>query len=599
MFVDVGKFSEYPRFMFLERTLGAVLGLAVCAASAFSPCLALAQDEPASAGSAQAEEGDEQEPAEPAPPTPPAPPNPGPPAPPSAAPPAPPGGPAIPPGVALERSKAAQSAAADKTASAGQAVEAEEDSASTFFGEWRYVYSHMQDFPLNADGQPSGLNWYLDQRLDVGVEQQVAPDLSFTAELELFYGQVDGEFDHVGAAYRLDARETLPGWDLKNAELRQLWLTWRPEWFVIRAGQMGSHWGLGVLANDGRPTPGRVGMQDQGDLSDRIIIATKPLASLFPDHWAGQIVAALGGGIVYRDENSSLRDGDVAGEALLSVFYSGEQLWTGLYVAGRFADDQAGTRLDVVALDLHARYEQPVGTCGPIGALELIYVAGKTDRVITADHLDGLNVSAFGAVARAGWQFAFWGLRSELEVGYASGDPDPHDSTVTSFSFDPDYKVGLVLFDSVMRGMTAMAAEQAADPNRVGQALPGTDQLASRGRVTNALYVFPQVRLQPIEQLHIMAAFLYAWSAVEFSQSYQTFDNGGVPTNAYGLANAGRKLGWEIDLGLDWDQPLFSNLHLVAGLQAGWFFPGSAFERPDGTRPGTVARLLSRVALTW
>jgi len=72
-----------------------------------------------------------------------------------------------------------------------------------------------------------------------------------------------------------------------------------------------------------------------------------------------------------------------------------------------------------------------------------------------------------------------------------------------------------------------------------------------------------------------------------------------VPTNPYGLSGAGRDLGHEVDLGLDWDQPIWRDFHLLAGVQAGWFYPGSAFDRPDGRRPGIIARLLCRAALTW
>jgi hypothetical protein len=532
---------------------------------------------------------------------PPAVPSPAPPAlPDAAAPPEPNPEPPAPPDAPAAEGQASAAKTEVETKPAKKALRpAEDPDLTTFFGEWRAIYSHMQDFPLNETGDSSGLNWYLDQRLDVGVEQDLSDRLSFGAELELFYGQVAGEFDHVGAAHRLDARETLPGWDLKNAELRQLWLTWRSDWFQLKAGQMGSHWGLGLLANDGRPTPGRLGYQDQGDLSDRVVIATKPFKTLFPKSWAAEIVAALGGGVVYRDENTSLRDGDVGGEALLSVFYPGEQLWVGMYVAGRFAKDEPGTRLDVVALDFYGRYEPKPGESGLVAAVELAYVTGKTDRIITADRLGGLNISALGAVGRIGWHFGCIDLRSQLEVGFASGDPDPHDSTITAFSFDPDYKVGLVLFDTVMRGVSAMAAQEAADPERIGQALPGTDLLASRGRVSNAVYIYPNVSVKPLERLSLMAGFLWAFSVVEFSQSYQTFKNGGVLTNPYGLSGAGHDLGYELNLGAAWDQPVWGDFHLVGGLQAGWFFPGSAFERPDGSRPGIVARLQSLVAVTW
>jgi len=34
-------------------------------------------------------------------------------------------------------------------------------------------------------------------------------------------------------------------------------------------------------------------------------------------------------------------------------------------------------------------------------------------------------------------------------------------------------------------------------------------------------------------------------------------------------------------------------------IEAGWFFPGSAFERPDGSRPDTSARVLAWAALVW
>jgi hypothetical protein len=211
----------------------------------------------------------------------------------------------------------------------------------------------------------------------------------------------------------------------------------------------------------------------------------------------------------------------------------------------------------------------------------------------------GVDLLAFGAVARAGWRFDFLGFLPLVEFGFASGDADPHDDTVTAFSFDPDYKVGLVLFDTVLRGVSAMAAAEAADPERIGQPLPGTDMLPTKGRVSGALYLNPTVQIQPLEQLTVLAGFLYAWSAVPFAQSYQTFKNGGVNTNLYGLQDPSRDLGYEIDVGLDWNQEIFGDLHLIAGVQAGWFFPGSAFDRPDGTRPDTIMRFLGRAMIAW
>lgn len=468
-----------------------------------------------------------------------------------------------------------------------------------FFMEWRWIGSQQEAFPLNASGESSGLNWYLDQRLDLGGEIQVDENIRAGGEFEFFYGQVAGDADHVGAAYRLDARETLRGWDLDQAELRQLWVDWTTPWFKLKAGQMGSHWGLGLLARDGRSEPGRIGLPDQGDLSDRVLVATRPLKPWFPDSWPGRIVTALGGGLVYRDENCELRAGDLGGELLASIFYREPGRQLGMYVAGRLQDDDAGTELNVVVLDLFAQLQPPAQGSGPVAEAELAWILGQTDRIIQADHTDGVNISAFGGVARLGWQFSRWNFRPLLELGYASGDPDPHDDRISSFSFDPDYKVGLVLFDVVLRGVSAMAAEEAADPERVGQPLPGVDQLASRGRVSGATYLYPHLSLRPLEQLNLMAGLLVAWSTTDFAQSYQTFLAGGQATNPYGLTGAGRDLGVELDLGLDWTQPLWRKLALRLGLQMGWFFPGKAFERTDGSRPEVTGRVLAWAALVW
>lgn len=464
-------------------------------------------------------------------------------------------------------------------------------------GSWRYVYSHVQDFALNAAGDASGLNEYLDQRLRIGTEQRMSRDLHFTGELELLYGQVAGDHDHVGAAYRDDARETLRGWDLKEAQLRQMWLRWNGPFFQLRFGQLESDWGLGLLANDGHSHMTRFGYTERGDLSDRLLLATRPLASM--GGWLEKIILVLGAGFVYYDENASLMDGDVGGEMIASAFLRDNGIDLGLYVAARSQEDEEGTGLSVVAFDFFGRVDAGEGHAGLYAAAEMAVITGSTDRVIHADRVDGLEVLSLGAVLRAGWRFELLKLFPMLEVGYASGDADPHDDTVTAFSFDPEYKVGLVLFDTVLRGITAMDAQESADPDRIGEPLQGTAMLPSRGRISGVSYFYPTVQARPLDQLTLTAGFLYAWSSVDFSQSYQTFKNGGVPTNSYGTPHAGRNLGWELDLGADWRQPVWSDLHLLAGIQAGWFFPGSAFERPDGSRPGALTRVLARAALAW
>src|SRR5581483_2423689 len=89
---------------------------------------------------------------------------------------------------------------------------------------------------------------------------------------------------------------------------------------------------------------------------------------------------------------------------------------------------------------------------------------------------DRTSIQAYGGAASLGVVFAgrdpraappkVAGVRPDLygkvvaqvEVGYASGDADPYDTSEKRFVFDPNHKVGLLLFDEVMRWQTARAS---------------------------------------------------------------------------------------------------------------------------------------------
>lgn len=500
--------------------------------------------------------------------------------------------------MACKRKRIAASVAFMALAAAGLAAAEEIPAVDPDpFGEWRFLGFHVQKFPLDAAGRESGLRWAVDQRLEVGSEQQVSERLRFVGKLQVFGGQVAGDADGIGAAFRADERLTLRGWDFKGWDLVELWLRWDLPWLQVRAGQMGSHFGLGLLAHDGRDSPDRFGFGATRDLSDRLLLATRPFAPL--GGFLADVAVAVGGGLVYRDENASLRQGDIGGEALAVIRWEKGPANLGLYAAGRFQQDEAGTMLRVFALDLSGRYEPEPGEPGPTLAGEAALLAGVTDRVIRAERTGGSDILAFGGVLQAGYRFSWLGLHPRLEAGYASGDQTPYDTRVTRFSFDPSFRVGLVLFDWVMRELTALEAEQAADPERVGQPLPGTGELPSEGSLAGAVYLFPTVSIEPIERLRFLFGFLCAFSSAPFGQAYPTFQNGGVPTNSYGRASPGRLLGMELDLGAGYVQPLWRDLAARADVQAGWFFPGPAFERTDGSRPPPVARVLMRLSLSW
>jgi hypothetical protein len=198
------------------------------------------------------------------------------------------------------------------------------------------------------------------------------------------------------------------------------------------------------------------------------------------------------------------------------------------------------------------------------------------------------SVLSFGASATFGFvhmrtnEEERWGdVVTELEWGYASGDPDPIDGEQNRFTFDTNHNVGLILFDQVLGWKTARAATIAADGRIVGRAAPGLQLLPSQGGVFGATYLNPRVMLRPIKQVDVKLGFLWAQATADVVDPYQvgalgTYANfdGGDPTS--------RDLGVEIDTGVDVRIPVLENVALELGVEGGVFLPGRAFDDEFG-----------------
>ncbi len=108
-----------------------------------------------------------------------------------------------------------------------------------------------------------------------------------------------------------------------------------------------------------------------------------------------------------------------------------------------------------------------------------------------------------------------------LEFDYASGDDNPRpNDPITSFNFSRDMNVGLLLFEHIL-------AFESARSVAVGiENLSGTDvasfpltEASSEGRLTNALVIFPQVKIDwirtPNHGFHTRFGAMAAWSAAK------------------------------------------------------------------------------------
>jgi hypothetical protein len=179
-----------------------------------------------------------------------------------------------------------------------------------------------------------------------------------------------------------------------------------------------------------------------------------------------------------------------------------------------------------------------------------------------------------------------WGdLVAQLEIGYASGDADPYDGTEKRFTFDPNHKVGLLLFDEVMRWQTARAATAAQDPllSNANRPTPGVDLLPSNGGVFGAQYIYPTAIVRPRPWLDLKAGAVVAQTTADYVDPYRVALQGAY-VNYQGGTPRKHDLGVELDAGAEARFAFDSGVRFNVGAQGGVLFPGGALEDVSGAR---------------
>ena len=445
---------------------------------------------------------------------------------------------------------------------------------------YRLRSSWLSDFSLDNTGYDQRQTVIGEQRLRVDPWVAFGDRVFLRSQADLFSGQIFGDRSSVGADFLLLPRDEYEG--LWRFDPRQLWLEWRAPFGRVVAGQLASHWGLGVLANDGADRGLLFGERRHGDLVERLAIAVPP-AALFTDAaWARRLVLAAGFDVVFRDENASLVRGDLAMQAVVSLSWQAPTWTLGAYVVYRDQEDDDGSELQATVIDVFARWRIPLGTDET--ALELAFegvvVTGHTDRAQPERSPGGMDVLGFGAVLRTSLEWPDAGIFPALELGFASGDNDRGDATNRAFSFDPDYRVGLILFDQVLARMSARAADRAADPERAAVPPDGLRWLPTNGSVTNAFYLHATLAYRPTHWLALHFGLLYALAPADVIDPYASAERGGYNTTYLG-GSGGRSLGVEIDAAAVVTLAIEGAFTVRLALEAGVFFAGDALDGAD------------------
>jgi len=475
----------------------------------------------------------------------------------------------------------------------------------TFHGSYWLHWNQSSAFDLDETGFRDGLNMYLDHRLRLEPVFNITENLRIVGSADLA-GQLAGDTTDVGKDVLLRPRTDNSFYE--RSTVRKLYIEWESPYGVLRVGQMTSQWGLGLVANAGDDASHAFHDPLHADIVDRIIFATSP---------ADQFYIALGGDVVFEDDNADIIDGDLAFEGVLSMFYKGTVIdglydtFTGLYAAYRNQTFDDGNKLWAVALDAYTNHEVILDDHGTTLRLaaEGVYILGRLDFVDKAGPpraTDGANLRQYGAVLRAEVDVPRYGLFPGLDFGLASGDGDTLDDVARGLKFDPNFQVGMILFQEVLGRVSAQAPDRVSDPELVFQPPDGYKLSATNGSITNALFLFHRFRYRPVKGLDIHLAFLWARALAPVSGSYNAAGHGGYPLGylvdsmQWGNRKWDKKdIGIEVDASIAYEFPVHDLIDLRLSVQGAWARPGTAFDDANGKGLGNIFKLRAMADVLW
>ncbi|TNF23626.1 MAG: hypothetical protein EP329_27000 [Deltaproteobacteria bacterium] len=370
--------------------------------------------------------------------------------------------------------------------------------------------------------------------------------------------------------------------------------------FALKVGLMRSHWGLGMLANEGEDpdlngTGSPFGYAERADRVVRAQVAVFPTAAEKPGA-EPPLTLAVAFDAVVEDDTASWSAGDRAYQALAAVRGHYGRFSGGFYGVHRRQKHHEGGETIVTVLDAEARgdfvrsKDLHVWLEG-----EAATILGSSSLAQSATEPGAFDVKSSGGVLRFGvGAGVFEGL---LELGVASGDDNPFDEKIRDFSFDREYRVGLLMFREMMRTSTAITALNLADPTWQGTPPRGYEHLTTEGAVRGASYVNPRITVRPTRELALYAGFLYGASDGAYVDPFRSSLAGGAAVGPNGALEKDA-LGIEVDLGARYVKR-FERLALVARAELGWFNPGGVFDRAAGEEVDDVLGFWLHLGARW
>lgn len=325
-----------------------------------------------------------------------------------------------------------------------------------------------------------GASMYMDHRLSLRPAWLLSEHASLHAQIEAVPFTVFGSAtaNPVDAASGEQAADAFAdGVEVTGPQVQftRAWGEVNSRYGTFRMGRMPMEWGAGILWN-----PGNDVLSEYGDTADRL-----QYSNIFGPVWVMGAFDVQSEGLENDTDDMqafSLAVGyksEVAGAGLLNNYrYQGSLGWQA-YTGSAWGYTQLG----------------------PITAeLEVVARLGGGSLENGAD----ITETSVGGVLDLAFQREK--LTIGLQGGLATGDADPTDDKVKTFTFDPDHNVGLFLFEEPLPTLAAAVPTDANDGR-------DTTAVISGEGVSNALYLRPRVRYAILPELEGELSWLTATRA--------------------------------------------------------------------------------------
>jgi hypothetical protein len=302
-----------------------------------------------------------------------------------------------------------------------------------------------------------------------------------------------------------------------------LWRAWGEIYSPVGRfsfGRMPLHWGAGIWQNNGLGTFGEF-----GDSADRV-----QWQYLIQDQVFIQAAVDVNAeGFVNQSDDTTSYN--------FAVGLQRERVFTGINTQLRSTPS-----LDFSLFTADMAFSAEMGPLTVASEIVGQFGGGDLDTGVNE-----VRIGALGGVLGLGIDAKPWSI--SLDGGFATGDGDPTDEKIKTFSFDRDYNLGLLLFSLPVPVLAA------ASPNELN-AGRNYDLAQSGDSISNAVFVNAQLGRELIENLEANLHFIGARTA-KLPESEQVR----------------RGYGAEFNLGLSYTP--YDRAELIA--TGALFLPGSRF----------------------